>query len=215
MTIDFNNPTFPIRKVGNGSEYLVIFMHGYGSDGKDMYGLSNAFDRILNDAIWLCPNAPSKTPMGGYQWFPLSDISQRELDNGAEQAGPWVLDFIAQALKHYNIAPENLIIGGFSQGAMMSFYTALRLETAPAAVLAFSGALTSEDKLKDEIKSRPPVFISHGEADPVVYASYANRADKALRDVNVPVETHIYPDYPHTIPPEGISDAFEFLKENL
>lgn len=215
MSIDFNNPTFPIRKVGKGSKYLVIFMHGYGSDGRDMYGLSNVFDSVLDDAIWLCPNAPTKTPMGGYQWFGLTDISQRELDTGAEQAGPWVFGFIDAALKHYNIAPNNLIIGGFSQGSMMSFYTSLRLETAPAAVLAFSGALTSEATLKDEIKSKPPIFICHGEADPVVYSSYAQRADKILRDLDVPVETHIFPDYPHTIPPEGIQAALNFLKENL
>ena len=215
MNIDFDNPSFPIRKVGNGSKYLVIFMHGYGSDGRDMYGLSNIFDPVLDDAIWLCPNAPSRTPIGGYQWFGLTDISQRELDTGAEQAGPWVQEFIAAALKHYNIQPENLIIGGFSQGAMMSFYTALRLETAPAAVLAFSGALTSENKLKDEIKSKPPIFICHGGDDPVVFSSYAERADKVLRDLDVPVETHIYPDYPHTIPPEGINAALSFLKETL
>jgi len=215
MSVDFNNPSFPIRKVGKGSKYLVIFMHGYGSDGHDMYGLSNVFDSVLDDAIWLCPNAPAKTPMGGYQWFGLTDISQRELDTGAEQAGPWIFDFIEAALKYYNIPAENLIIGGFSQGSMMSFYTSLRLETAPAAVLAFSGALTSEAKLKDDIKSKPPIFICHGEADPVVYASYATRADKVLRDLDVPVETHIFPDYPHTIPPEGIQAALSFLKENL
>ena len=212
MQIDFDNAIFPIRKVGNGKKYLVIFMHGYGSDGRDMAGLSELFDTVLNDAIWLCPNAPDRTPIGGFQWFDLSDISQRELDTGAEKAGPWVIEFISQALEYYNIPPENLIIGGFSQGAMMSFYTALRLETAPTAVLAFSGALTSENSLDSELKSRPPVFICHGEADPIVFSSYAERADKKLRSLNVPVETHIYPDYLHTIPPEGMKAALHFLK---
>ncbi|MEM6603646.1 MAG: dienelactone hydrolase family protein [Pseudomonadota bacterium] len=211
--IDFSSPDFPVRHVGQSQTYLAIFMHGYGSDGQDMAGLSAYFDQVLTDTVWLCPNAPGMTPMGGYQWFPLSDISQRELDNGAAHAAPWLHAFIDKALAFYNIPAENLILGGFSQGAMMAMHVAFRRKVAPMAVLAFSGALTSEALLETEIISRPKTFICHGENDDVVYASYAKRADTVLKSLNVPVETHIYPEYPHTIPPEGAKAAVEFLKK--
>lgn len=216
MVVDLTRgefPQVPMRKVGHGKKYLGILLHGYGSDGFDMLGLTEAFDNILDDIVWLCPHAPMRLSFGGYAWFPLSDISQRELDIGAKTAFAPLNDFIKQALEHYEIAPENLILGGFSQGSMMTLYTGLRQEVAPKVLLGYSGALTAENDLEKEIKVRPPVLIVHGGSDDVVFPSYAHRAEEKLKELDVPVEKYVFENATHTIPMQGIEKTYEFLKK--
>lgn len=214
MTFNFQTQNIPVVTLGK-RKYLVIFLHGYGSNGRDMADFTTVFHHALADAVFICPNAPHPMMYGGYQWFPLSDLSKRELDNGAKMSAPWLNDFIDAALKHYDIAPENLILGGFSQGAMMSLYTGLRRKISPLAILAFSGALTSEEDLAGEITVKPPVLICHGADDDVVFCDYAHRAEKMLLSLNVPVQKHIFNGYAHTIPPKAIGTTIDFLQDKI
>lgn len=193
------------------AKYLMILFHGYGSDGQDLITLSQIFDSIIPQTIYLSPNAPSKTGFGGYQWFPLSDLSNRELETGTIQIAPYVHDFIDQALKFYNIKPENLILGGFSQGAMIALHVGIERGVAPKAVLAYSGALTAVNGIEKRIKSNPPIFLCHGANDDVVLPEYTEKANEILIKLGFNVQKTIIDGYPHTIPPEGLVATIEFL----
>jgi len=214
--INFDKPDFAVKlPTENKPQYLMLLMHGYGSDGQDLIGLSNFFDQILPDTVYLSPNAPTSTGFGGFQWFPLSDLSNRELETGTLSIAPYVHDFIDQALEYYKIDPKNLIIAGFSQGAMLALHVSLERTIAPSAVLAYSGALTAVAGIKERIKSKPPILLCHGGDDTVVRPEYSDKAYDILLDLGVNVQKHIIAGYPHTIPPEGLQESIKFLSKTL
>ena len=210
--INFTNPNFAVKLPQNGrSKYLMIFFHGYGSNGDDLIGLSNVFNKIIPNTIYLSPNAPTPTGFGGYQWFPLSNLSNRELETGTISVAPYVHDFIDQALAFYNIEPENLILAGFSQGAMITLHVGIERKIAPTALFAYSGALTAVNNIEKRIQSKPPIFLCHGAEDDVVLPEYTTKAADILTALGFTIEKHIIPKYPHTIPPEGLVESLKFL----
>lgn len=211
--INFKNPNFPIKHpAGTHPEYCMILLHGYGSDGNDLISLSHMFNQVMSNTVYLSPHAPHKTPFGGHQWFPLSNLSDRELETGTIAIAPYVHHFIDQALAYFKVKPENLILAGFSQGAMTVLHVGLERDVAPCGVLAYSGALTAATSLKDRIKSKPPVLLCHGSDDDVVLASYSEKADKVLKSHGIISECLIIKGYPHTIPPEAMTKSLDFLR---
>jgi phospholipase/carboxylesterase len=192
---------------------LVIFLHGYGADGYDLIQLAPYFKNILEDSAFISPNAPQKTPFGGYQWFGLSDLSPAEITIGVKQAQPALQDIISKSLNHYNLEYSDLILVGFSQGTMMALYTALQLPKPIKAVIGFSGALPDSQNLHSIVQSKPPICLVHGDEDMIVPVQSSIHAKEILKALNVPVDLHIVKNAPHSIPEEGLTFALNFLKK--
>ncbi len=189
----------------------VIFLHGYGSNGDDLLGLAPLMD--LPDTQFLAPNAPFPFEFypGGYQWFGLADRDPARILREIIVAAPILNAFIDATMLRFGLTEENIALIGFSQGSMMSMYTALRRAKPLAGVVAISGALKGDDALAAEIQSRPPICIIHGEADEVVAFGEMAHAEKILKANNVPVETHARPRLGHGIDEVGIDIANAFL----
>ncbi len=203
---------------GNNPDKLIIFIHGYGADGADLLGLSREFAEEFPNAGFYSPNAPQKCDMSpfGYQWFPLYDRSEEQMLIGLSDAALSLNAFIAELLdKHSGLTKADIILIGFSQGTMTALHTSLRSQDAFAAIVGFSGALIAGDRLKSEIKSRPPVCLIHGSADQVVPFHAMQIAESFLMENGVEVETHARPNLGHGIDPEGIYIATTFLKKVL
>lgn len=151
---------------GAKPKQLVLMLHGVGSDGNDLIGLAPFFQKVLPDALFLSPNAPFPYDMGpvGYQWFSIGDFSNETRLKGSREASPILDAFIDAKLEETGLAESELILIGFSQGTMMSLHTGLRRERPLAGILGFSGMLAGPDLLADEIKSRPPVLLTHGDS---------------------------------------------------
>ncbi len=216
LKIDFKNPNFAVKLPKNShAEYLMIFLHGYGSDGNDLIGLSSVFSQIIPDTVFLSPNAPQPTGFGGYQWFPLSDLSNRELETGTVSVAPYVHDFINQALEFYAIKPENLILAGFSQGAMIALHVGIERKIAPLGVFAYSGALTAVTGIEKRIASKPPIFLCHGGDDAVVLPHYTTKAADVLTALGFDVDAHIIDGFQHTIPQQGLVASLNFLDTHI
>jgi phospholipase/carboxylesterase len=94
---------------------------------------------------------------------------------------------------------------------MMALYVALRRAAAAAAVVGYSGSLIGGDDLASEIRSRPPVLLVHGDADPVVPHSELARAAAALGKAGVPVTTETRPGLPHSIDERGLLLGGQFI----
>jgi phospholipase/carboxylesterase len=213
---NFSNPNFPVKLPNDKKpQYLMVLLHGYGSNGDNLIGLSDIFDQIIPQTVYLSPNAPTATGFGGYQWFPISNLSNRELETGTISIAPYVHNFLDEALKFYNIQPENLIIAGFSQGSMLALHIGMERMVAPKAILAYSGALTAVADIEKRIQSKPPIMLCHGGSDDVVKPSYALQAYDILSKLGFYVEKHIFPNYPHTIPPEGLQASLKFLSTHI
>ncbi len=201
-------------------ERLVIFLHGYGSNGADLIGLAPYFAQIDPAADFLSPDAPQKSPFnpGGFQWFPIPFIdgsSQDEMAREYVRARALLNQFIDQELALRGLDETALVLIGFSQGTMMSLETGLRRSPALKGIIGFSGRILFPDALKDEMKSRPPVLLVHGELDEVVPVNDSIEANKLLKDLGVNSSLHLSPNAPHTIAPDGLEAALEFYKEKV
>ena len=151
----------------------VIFLHGYGANGADLLGLADPLAEHLPDTLFIAPDAPEAcagAPMG-FQWFPIPWIdgsSQEEAEAGMVRAAEDLNAYLDSVMVDEDVLPEQVALFGFSQGTMMSLHVAPRREDPVAGIVAFSGRLLQPELLEDEVISRPPVILIHGDMDDVV-----------------------------------------------
>jgi phospholipase/carboxylesterase len=202
---------------GGKPHSLVLLLHGVGADGNDLIGLAPYFARALPDTAFVSPNGPYPCDMApyGYQWFSLQDRTPSVILAGVQATAPILNAFIDAERDRYGLEDRQVALLGFSQGTMMSLYTASRREKPIAGVVGYSGALVGADLLAKEIRSRPPVLLIHGEADPIVPFPAMAAAAKALTAAGVKVETLARPGLPHSIDEEGIAAGTQFLQQAL
>src|SRR3954468_16049545 len=101
QTMVLDGPTVA-PKSGGKAKQLVVFLHGYGSNGEDLISLAPYWSDLLPDAEFVSPNAPfpcEQNPFGGFQWFGLEDRST-EMRLAGTRAAATILDaYLDDALK--------------------------------------------------------------------------------------------------------------------
>ena len=211
-----NGPEFGPADGGEISQ-LVILCHGLGADGNDLIGLAPHFAHVIPNAKFLSPNAPFPCDMSpfGHQWFSLQERTEEAMLAGAKMAHPILDAFIDQQLETHNLTEDKLALIGFSQGTMMSLFTAPRREQAVAGVVGYSGRLIGTDLTAEEIRCRPPMVMINGDKDELVPAQSQAIAVETLSAVGIEIEGHIRPGLGHSIDEEGIRIAQEFLQRNF
>ena len=202
---------------GGNANKLVVFLHGYGADGKDLIDLANPFGMALPNASFISPDAPQPCSMSpqGRQWFPIEEIPE-----GAIKASLGLLDLIENEAKKLNLTFKDVILIGFSQGAMMSMQCLLINHEKLGAIIGYSGALREEniDAANDKILngrhkfSDTPILLVHGEQDEVVPFQSLERSKNLLNNIGFSVQTLSRQNLAHGIDPEGISRGMDFLK---
>lgn len=199
---------------------LVIFLHGYGADGADLLGLADPLAPHLPDTAFLAPDAPEPCAGNpfGRQWFPipwLDGSSEADAQAGLARAADDLGAFIDARLADYTLAPDRLILFGFSQGTMMALHVAPRRAEPVAGIVAFSGRLLAPERLQAEARSKPPVLLVHGDADPMVPFADMQLAGQALSAAGFETYGHVMKGTGHGIAPDGLSAAFQFMRERL
>lgn len=201
-------------RAGGAARQLVVLLHGVGADGADLIELAPAWAEGLPHAAFIAPDGPEVCDMAPYgrQWFSLQDRRPASLAAELRRAAPALDGFLDAELARLGLGPEALALAGFSQGAMMALFTGLRRPQAPAAILAYSGALAAPETLPAEIRGRPPVLVVHGEADDIVPAAAGRAAEQALRAAGVPVESLYRPGLGHGIDDAGLAAGLRVLR---
>ena len=200
---------------------IVVFVHGYGAYGADLLGLADPLGENLPDTLFVAPDAPEAIPMmpNGYQWFPIPWIdgsSEEEAERGLTQAAQDFDDFLDALMVDEDVLPEQVVLFGFSQGTMMSLHVAPRREDPVAGIVAFSGRLLRPELLVDEVVSRPPVLLIHGDQDDVVPPESLPQAAEALQEAGwQDVYAHVMKGTAHGIAPDGLSVALAFMRDKL
>ncbi|MDA0902377.1 MAG: dienelactone hydrolase family protein [Proteobacteria bacterium] len=201
---------------GKAPQQLVIFLHGYGSNGRDLLSLTNEFCEVLPNAHFISPNAPFdfEAPIDyGFQWFSLLSSDPKAIFPQIIQANDILDEFIKSQLKRFSLQYKDLILVGFSQGSMMAMYNSLRSKEEIGGLVAYSGKLILPSDLSEEVNSKPKMCLIHGTDDQVVPFEHLQRAGSLLKDLKVKHETHSIKGLGHTIDMKGIDIAKKFLSK--
>jgi phospholipase/carboxylesterase len=193
---------------------VVFLLHGLGADGNDLIDLAPHWGATVPDALFVAPHAPDPhdgAPFGR-QWFSLMERTPAARLAGVTAARPVLDRMIDAECAAAGLPPSAVVLMGFSQGAMMALYTGLRRAQPVAGIMAYSGLLIGAEALSQEIVSRPPVLLVHGEVDEVVPAAASRQAESALRGAGVPVESTFSPALGHGIDDAGLSAGALFLQ---
>ncbi len=210
-----------VEPLSGETRSCVVFLHGYGANGKDLIGLAEPLAEHMPDTLFLAPDAPEEcigTPFG-LQWFPIPWIdgsSEEMARNGALRATDDLQAFLDGVMVDDDLLPEQVMLFGFSQGTMMALHAAPRREDPVAGVVAFSGRLLEPELLADEVQSRPPVLLVHGDQDDVVPVQALPEAARALEAAGwTEVYAHLMKGTAHGIAPDGLGVALAFMRERL
>lgn len=192
---------------------LVIFLHGYGSNEQDLFGMK---DELPESYTYLSVRAPMVMEEGSYQWFrKKGEGAYNGETDDLTSSGQLLLDFIAQAAQKYHTEPAKVFLVGFSQGAIMSYEVALRHPEAVGGIAALSGrvlpVLRSELK-PDEKRQSLAIFIGHGTADTRLPFSDGTDANSLLKSVSLEPEFHAYQGVGHNISAEEMQDLSAWLQ---
>ena len=191
------------RPAAAEAEGALVLFHGRGADENDLFPLFDVLDpeRRLHG---YAPRGPLALPPGGAHWYIVPRVGYPDPETfhvGYSAAAEWLdaLPFPA----------EQIVLGGFSQGAVMSFALGLgRGRPKPAAIAAFSGFVPTVDGWEPDLGDRPPVAIGHGTFDPVIPVEFAREARRLLGDENL-----LYREYPlpHAIDPQFVAEVSAWL----
>jgi phospholipase/carboxylesterase len=212
--VTLNGPRLGPRP-GETPRRLVVLLHGVGADGNDLIALAPYFRALMPNALVVAPNAPEPFDMApfGFQWFSIRDLEAAPRLDGVRRAAPILNGFIDAELARLGLADDKLILCGFSQGAMMALHVALRRAKPVEALISHSGMLIGAEHLAAEIRSRPPVLLTHGAADDVVPAEALPAAKAALQAAGVPVRSQLVPGLGHGIDEATVRAALGFIGE--
>ncbi|WP_456403633.1 alpha/beta hydrolase [Thiolapillus sp.] len=197
------------------AEYTVIWLHGLGADGNDFVpvipGLRLPEEKPVR---FVFPNAPAMpvTVNNGYVMSAWYDIYAMDLVakidvEGILRSADYLQTLVDKEIQT-GIAPENIVLAGFSQGGVIALTTALRSDLPLAGVMALSTYLPESVPLSNTTPRR--IFQAHGRMDEVVrYAVGRDTCDR-LKQLGHRVDWHEY-DMAHSVCAEEIADIRDWL----
>ena len=202
----------------------VIWLHGLGDSGAGFAPVVPALGLQADHAIrFVFPHAQEQpvTINGGYVMRAWYDIKSMDLHDRADMAGvkqseQQILRLIAEQISS-GIPSENIVLAGFSQGGVMSLFTALRLQKKLAGIMALSCYLPSGDSLPDaitDVNQTTPILQHHGVDDEVVPLNAGQVAHQLLSTVGFNCQWQEYK-MGHSVVPEQLRDISTWLQTVL
>ncbi len=216
MTIPLSGPMLP-PKSGAAPKQLMVLLHGYGADGRDLLSLGWQWGELWPDMLFVSPNAPEicEQNPGGFQWFPLKVDRIAGRIEGAANARPVIVNFLIDLWAQTGISPRDTVLVGFSQGAMMALHVGTSLDQQLAGIVAFSGAFMPADGFEAGKFAKPPVALIHGDRDQVVEPQLSRDAAELLIANGFDVSLHFSKGAGHGIASDALEFATAFLLAQL
>lgn len=195
---------------------LLVLHHGRGTDEHDLLTLGDVLDPRRRLHV-VTPRAPLQLDGSpGYHWYGVPRVGHPDQE-GFHAARRQLGELHDELWERTGIAPERTILGGFSQGTVMSFALGLDGERpVPAGILGFSGFIPTVEGWSADLAARRGlrVFIAHGRQDQVISVEFARAAAQLLRDADVALEYH-ESDSGHHIDPRQLPLAGTWLESTL
>lgn len=202
----------------------IVVLHGLGADGNDFVPIAKELDlSAVGDVRFVFPHAPVRpvTINGGYRmraWYDIlgADIKAREDEPGLRMSLAQVHALLEREAAR-GIAPSRTVLMGFSQGCAMTLLAGLRAPQRLAGLVGLSGYLPLAATTAAErhgANADVPVFLGHGQFDPIVPFAYGSATRDALVALGHPVEWHGYP-MEHSVCMDEIEDLNRWLVQVL
>ena len=193
----------------------LVLMHGRGADELDLLPLLDVLDPGQR-LVGLVPRGPLALPPGGAHWYVVREIGFPDRETFLAtfaQASDW----LDGALEDVGVPPERAVLGGFSQGTMMSYALGLgSSRPRPAGILAISGFIPTVEGFALDLEGRAglPVSISHGTYDPVIAVEFGREARDRLDAAGLDV-SYCEDPVAHQIAPAAVAQARAVLERAL
>ena len=216
---------------GGGNGPVVILLHGFGAPGNDLVPLADVMD-VPVGTRWFFPEGPlslSFGPSDARAWWIIDmariaadqaagrvrDLSQ-DIPKGLAPARETMLVFLKEVEHKFGADPRKTILGGFSQGAMLSCDLMLRTTQPYAGLIQLSGTLLAAQEWTPLLQKRKHllVFQSHGMQDELLPYVGAERLRDTLIHVGLSVEWHSFRGG-HEIPRAVLQRLGKFITNRL
>jgi phospholipase/carboxylesterase len=205
-------------ETGKEPSASVIWLHGLGADGHDFEPIVP--ELRLPDALplrFVFPHAPVRpvTINGGMAMRAWYDIVSLDRSGPADAAGigesSATLEALIEREGQRGVPPERVVLAGFSQGGAIAINTVLRAKQKLAGLMALSSWLALPDALQgDAIETSIPVFMAHGQFDPMIPMQYGRSSADALVEAGFDLEWHDYP-MAHAVCAQEVDDIRAWL----
>jgi phospholipase/carboxylesterase len=219
---------------GRGEGPAVLLCHGYGAPGEDLVPLARVVDAGPH-VRWFFPEAPLSVDLGGgyagRAWWPI-DMAELQLSilrgdlrslqdrtpAGLDQARDALAACVEALTRDEGVRPEALLVGGFSQGAMVTTDWALAARPSIAGLCVLSGTLINAERWGADLSAGAArgleVWQSHGASDPVLPFALAERLRDRLVEHGARVEFVPFRGE-HEIPPRALESLGAFARRRL
>jgi phospholipase/carboxylesterase len=194
---------------GGGNGPVVILLHGFGAPGDDLVSLADVLN-VPTGTRFVFPEGPlslSFGPSDARAWWLIDmariaadqaagrvrDLSQ-DIPKGLAPARETMLAFLKEVEQTFDADPRKTVLGGFSQGAMLSCDVMLRATQPYAGLIQLSGTLLASQEWTPLLQKRKglPVFQSHGMQDELLPYLGAERLRDSLIHAGLSVEWHSF-----------------------
>jgi phospholipase/carboxylesterase len=193
-----------LRPAAGEPEGALVLLHGRGADENDLYGLLDQLDPARR-MVGVTPRAPLSLPPGGAHWYAVYEV-------GSPDPVTFAPTYAAASAWLDSLPYSSIVLGGFSQGAVMSYALGLGVDRLrPDAIVAMSGFIPQTAVWEADLSPPlPPIAIAHGIYDPVISVEYARAAKRTLETAGAEL---VYREYPidHTIDPSFLAEARDWL----
>jgi len=192
---------------------LLLLLHGYGSNEEDLFSFSS---ELPEDAYVISVRAPFELAPYGYAWYAINfDAAENKFSDNeqAKESVHLIANFLDEIIVKYAIDIENISLIGFSQGAILSYATALTYPSKIKNIVALSGYFNTEllpEKIDNLSVKHLNFFASHGTVDQVIPVEWARKTKNELEKIGLTVT---YKEYPigHGVSPQNFYDFKNWL----
>ncbi len=202
-----------VREPADAPEGALVLLHGRGTDEHDLLPLADALDPQRR-LVAVTPRGPLTLPgQPGAHWYAVPRVGFPDEQTFAAtyaRLAAW-LDALPGA---FGVPWSRTVLGGFSQGAAMSFALGLGPDRpAPAGILALSGFVPDVSGYEPVLAGRAgfPIALGHGAADPVIPVTFAHAARERLLAAGADLLYRETPGMPHTIDPGFVPELRAWL----
>jgi phospholipase/carboxylesterase len=181
----------------------VIILHGLGADGTDFLSFGDQLDlSAIGPVRYILPRAPVRpvTLNNGYQmraWYDIlgTQLERREDEIGLRESMREVHALIDRETAR-GVAPNRIVLGGFSQGCAMTLLAGLRYPMRLGGLVGMSGYLplaANTAAERHDANALVPIFMAHGKRDPMIALDRAVASRESLTKLGYAVDWHEYP----------------------